>query len=50
MEVCATKFPIQVPVDEAHVTECWLHGPKDEVPPGGDRPLERAEIAVAEEA
>jgi peptide/nickel transport system ATP-binding protein len=50
MEVCATKFPIQVPVDEAHVTECWLHGPKDEVPPGGDRPLERAQIAVAEEA
>jgi oligopeptide/dipeptide ABC transporter ATP-binding protein len=50
MQVCATKFPIEVSVDEAHVTECWLHGPEDEVPPGGDRPLERGEIAVAEEA
>jgi oligopeptide/dipeptide ABC transporter ATP-binding protein len=50
MEVCATKPPIEVAVAEAHVTECWLHGPEDEVPPGGDRPLERGEIAIAEEA
>jgi peptide/nickel transport system ATP-binding protein len=50
MEVCATKPPIEVAVAEAHVTECWLHGPEDEVPQGGERPLERAEIAVAEEA
>jgi peptide/nickel transport system ATP-binding protein len=50
MHVCATKSPIEVAVDEGHVTECWLHGPEDEIPPDGDRPLERAEIAIAEES
>jgi peptide/nickel transport system ATP-binding protein len=50
MRVCSTKPPIQVEVANAHVTECWLHGPKDEIPPDGERPLEREEIAVAEEA
>ncbi len=50
MDVCATKFPIEVEVNEGHVTECWLHGPEDQVPPDGDRPLERQEIAIAEEA
>jgi peptide/nickel transport system ATP-binding protein len=29
---------------------CWLHGPEDEIPEGGTEPLEREEIAVAEEA
>jgi peptide/nickel transport system ATP-binding protein len=29
---------------------CWLHGPKEEIPPGGEEPLERDEIALAEEA
>jgi oligopeptide/dipeptide ABC transporter ATP-binding protein len=50
MEVCASKFPIEVRVADGHVTECWLHGPEHEVPPGGERPLEREEIAIAEEA
>jgi peptide/nickel transport system ATP-binding protein len=50
MRVCSTKHPIEVEVAEAHVTECWLHGPKDKIPPDGERPLEREEIAVAEEA
>jgi oligopeptide/dipeptide ABC transporter ATP-binding protein len=50
MHVCATKHPIEVEVAPAHVTECWLHGPQDEIPADGERPLEREEIAVAEEA
>jgi oligopeptide/dipeptide ABC transporter ATP-binding protein len=50
MRVCSTKHPIEVDVAEGHVTECWLHGPKDEIPPGGEQPLEREEIAIAEEA
>jgi len=50
MRVCSTKHPIEVSVGEGHVTECWLHGPEDEIPAGGEQPLEREEIAVAEEA
>jgi peptide/nickel transport system ATP-binding protein len=57
MRVCAQKHPIEVEVgreDEApgapHIVECWLHGPYPEIPEGGERPLEREEIAVAEEA
>jgi oligopeptide/dipeptide ABC transporter ATP-binding protein len=50
MRVCSTKFPIEVSIGKGHVTECWLHGPEDEIPPGGEQPLEREEIAVAEEA
>jgi peptide/nickel transport system ATP-binding protein len=50
MRVCSTKSPIEVSIAEGHVTECWLHGPKDEIPAGGEQPLEREEIAVAEEA
>jgi peptide/nickel transport system ATP-binding protein len=50
MEVCASKHPIEVAVAQGHVTECWLHGPEGEIPPGGERPLERGEIAIAEEA
>jgi hypothetical protein len=29
---------------------CWLHGPEEEIPERGKEPLERAEIAIAEEA
>ena len=29
---------------------CWLHGPEREIPEGGTAPLEREQIAVAEEA
>jgi peptide/nickel transport system ATP-binding protein len=50
MRVCSTKSPIEVSIAEGHVTECWLHGPEDQVPAGGKQPLEREEIAVAEEA
>jgi peptide/nickel transport system ATP-binding protein len=50
MRVCAEKFPIQTAVDAEQRTECWLHGPADQIPEGGTEPLEREEIALAEEA
>jgi oligopeptide/dipeptide ABC transporter ATP-binding protein len=50
MRVCSTKDPIEVSIAAGHVTECWLHGPEDEIPTGGEQALEREEIAVAEEA
>lgn len=56
MRVCAQKDPIEVTLGSDETTGrparvlCWLHGPEDEIPPGGDEPLEREEIALAEEA
>jgi peptide/nickel transport system ATP-binding protein len=58
MRVCAEKHPIEVrleagehePGEWGERVSCWLHGPGDEIPPGGTEPLERDEIAVAEEA
>ena len=50
MRVCAEKHPIEVRSDAGQRVECWLHGPRAELPPGGEEPLERGEIALAEEA
>jgi peptide/nickel transport system ATP-binding protein len=50
MLVCRSKFPIEVRPDGSRRVECWLHGPVEEIPEGGTVPLEREEIAVAEEA
>ena len=50
MKVCAQKQPIEVRLEGAQRVECWLHGPDGEIPPGGKEPLEREEIALAEEA
>jgi oligopeptide/dipeptide ABC transporter ATP-binding protein len=50
MRVCAEKHPIEVRLETGQRVECWLHGPAAEIPPGGDEPLEREEIALAEEA
>ena len=50
MEVCATKAPIEVRAESGQRVLCWLHGPHSEIPPGGERPLKREEIAVADEA
>jgi hypothetical protein len=30
--------------------DCWLHGPDEEIPPGGTAPLEKEAIGVADEA
>lgn len=50
MEVCTSKEPIGIELASGNVVECWLHGPEAEIPPGGERPLERAEIGIADEA
>jgi peptide/nickel transport system ATP-binding protein len=50
MQVCASKDPIEVRADTGQRVLCWLHGPEDEILPGGKEPLERREIALAEEA
>jgi oligopeptide/dipeptide ABC transporter ATP-binding protein len=50
MKICPRKFPIPVQPDATRSVECWLHGPQDEIPPGGTEPLEREAIAVADEA
>jgi peptide/nickel transport system ATP-binding protein len=49
MKVCAAKHPIEV-VKSGQRVSCWLHGPESEIPPGGEEPLERQEIGIAEEA
>jgi len=50
MQVCAVKPPVEQELDRDRRVLCWLHGPAEEVPENGWSPLERQEIAVAEEA
>jgi oligopeptide/dipeptide ABC transporter ATP-binding protein len=55
MRVCADREPVQVAAGgqgrgRPHRVSCWLHGPESEIPPSGTKPLERGEIAVADEA
>jgi peptide/nickel transport system ATP-binding protein len=50
MRVCARIDPIEVRTEAGQRVSCWLHGPEEEIPPEGTEPLERGEIALAEEA
>jgi len=50
MVVCATKDPVELALDDGRRVLCWLHGPEQAIPAGGTTPLEREEIAVADEA
>ncbi len=50
MLVCASKHPIELRSDGGRRVSCWLHGPAEEIPDGAGMPLEREQIAVAEEA
>jgi peptide/nickel transport system ATP-binding protein len=50
MQVCPAKDPREVRLDGGRRVLCWLHGPFEEIPQGGQERLEREEIAVAEEA
>jgi oligopeptide/dipeptide ABC transporter ATP-binding protein len=50
MRVCAEIHPVETERSGAGRVYCWLHGPEGRIPPGGTEPLERGEIAVAEEA
>jgi peptide/nickel transport system ATP-binding protein len=50
MRVCAELQPIELELETGQHVECWLHGPATMIPPGGTERLERAGIAVADEA
>ncbi len=50
MRVCPEKDPIEMRAATGQRVLCWLHGPEEEIPPGGKEPLEREAIAIAEEA
>jgi peptide/nickel transport system ATP-binding protein len=50
MRVCAELPPIEQRLDERHRVLCWLHGPEQKLPAGGELPLERAPIGIADEA
>jgi peptide/nickel transport system ATP-binding protein len=50
MRVCDQRHPPEVRAEAGQRVACWLHGPADEIPEGGTEPLERGEIAIAEEA
>jgi peptide/nickel transport system ATP-binding protein len=49
MRICAEQWPPTVATGPAVRSECWLHK-RDEIPEGLDAPLEREELAAAEEA
>ncbi|AYY14706.1 ABC transporter ATP-binding protein [Actinobacteria bacterium YIM 96077] len=49
MRMCPQQFPQPVALGPQTV-ECWLHGPQNLVPEGGQEPLEREEVTVADEA
>jgi peptide/nickel transport system ATP-binding protein len=50
MRVCAELNPIERELESGRHVECWLHGPASKIPPGGTERLQRAGIAVADEA
>jgi peptide/nickel transport system ATP-binding protein len=50
MRVCRERDPVEVRTTTGQRVLCWLHGPEDQIPPGGTDPLEREEIAIAEES
>ncbi|HEU5214663.1 MAG TPA: ABC transporter ATP-binding protein [Gaiellaceae bacterium] len=50
MRVCALLEPVEKRLDEARRVQCWLHGPESRIPVGGELPLEREAIGVADEA
>ncbi len=50
MRVCALASPIETRPEPGRRVLCWLHGPEEAIFEGGEERLERAEIAVADEA
>jgi peptide/nickel transport system ATP-binding protein len=50
MRVCPVRDPIETQPEPDRRVLCWLHGPEEQIPEGGTFPLEREQIAVAEEA
>ncbi|MGH3327066.1 MAG: ABC transporter ATP-binding protein [Streptomycetales bacterium] len=50
MRVCPAQDPVEVQTPGGQRAVCWLHGPHELIPEGGRAPLEREDIAKAEEA
>ena len=50
MRVCAELAPVEQRLGEGRRVLCWLHGPAQRVPTGGELPLERQAIGIADEA
>ena len=50
MRVCAEQEPVEQRPGEGRRVFCWLHGPTQRVPAGGELPLEREAIGIADEA
>jgi peptide/nickel transport system ATP-binding protein len=50
MKVCPQLDPIEVAPFPDQRVSCWLHGPEQLIPPGGNEPLSREEISSADEA
>jgi oligopeptide/dipeptide ABC transporter ATP-binding protein len=50
MRVCAEQVPIEQRLGDGRRVLCWLHGPAQRVPAGGEQPLEREAIGIADEA
>jgi len=50
MQVCPRIDPVEVRTSTGERVECWLHGPAELIPPGGTAPLQRQELASADEA
>jgi len=50
MQVCGSLDPVEVRAASGQRVSCWLHGPAELIPPGGTAPLQRQELASADEA
>jgi peptide/nickel transport system ATP-binding protein len=50
MKVCPTRHPPTAVTELNQKVDCWLHGPDELIPAGGNAPLEREAIGVADEA
>ena len=51
MQVCAERYPLQEDLADGRRVYCWLHTSDERAGgPVDRRPLEREELAVAEEA
>ena len=50
MQVCGSLDPVEVRASGGQRVSCWLHGPDELIPPGGTAPLQRQELASADEA
>ena len=50
MNVCASQNPVNIDREGGGRVECWLAGPKDQIPEGGTQPLKQEELTVADEA